>query len=55
MASIGNFEQIKLELEDNIAILTLNRPDKMNAFTGRMMYELIEAFDLTDANDDVRV
>ncbi|MEM1037251.1 MAG: crotonase/enoyl-CoA hydratase family protein [Pseudomonadota bacterium] len=54
MASIGNFEQIKLELEDNIAILTLNRPDKMNAFTGRMMYELIEAFDLTDANDDVR-
>ncbi|MEM7494095.1 MAG: crotonase/enoyl-CoA hydratase family protein [Pseudomonadota bacterium] len=54
MASIGNFEQIKLEIEDNIAILTLNRPDKMNAFTGRMMYELIEAFDLTDANDDVR-
>ncbi|MEL8055934.1 MAG: crotonase/enoyl-CoA hydratase family protein [Pseudomonadota bacterium] len=54
MASIGNFEQIKLELEDNVAILTLNRPDKMNAFTGKMMYELIEAFDLTDANDDVR-
>lgn len=54
MASVGNFEQIKLEIEHNVAVLTLNRPDKMNAFTGKMMYELIEAFDLTDANDDVR-
>ncbi len=54
MASLGQFEQIQLEVEDGIAILTLNRPKSMNAFTGRMMYELIEAFDITDANDDVR-
>ena len=54
MTELGQFEQIKLELDDGIAVLTLNRPDKMNAFTGRMMYELIAAFDLTDANDDVR-
>lgn len=54
MAQVGNFEQITLDIEDGIATLTLNRPDKMNAFTGRMMYEMIEAFDLTDANDDVR-
>lgn len=54
MASLGQFEQIQLEVEDGIAILTLNRPESMNAFTGRMMYELIEAFDITDANDDVR-
>lgn len=54
MASVGHFEQIKLEIEDQIAVLTLNRPDKMNAFTGKMMYEIIEAFDITDADDDVR-
>ncbi len=54
MAEVGTFEQIKLDIEDGIATLTLNRPEKMNAFTGRMMYEMIEAFDLTDANDDVR-
>ena len=54
MVQVGNFEQITLDIEDGIATLTLNRPEKMNAFTGRMMYEMIEAFDLTDANDDVR-
>ena len=37
-----------------IATLTLNRPDKLNAFTGRMMHEIISAFDETDARDDVR-
>ena len=54
MASLGDFEQISLEKEDQIAILTLNRPEKMNAFTGKMMYELLKAFDLTDADDDIR-
>ena len=54
MASLGSFEQITLELDNGVAVLTLNRPDKMNAFTGKMMYELIQAFDITDANDDVR-
>ncbi|MEM6898145.1 MAG: crotonase/enoyl-CoA hydratase family protein [Pseudomonadota bacterium] len=48
------FETIELEIDDGIAILTLNRPEKMNAFTGKMMHEIITAFDITDANDDVR-
>ncbi len=48
-----DFQTIKLEVEDGIAILTLNRPDKMNSFTAQMMLELIEAFDLTDADDGV--
>ncbi|MGQ5700857.1 crotonase/enoyl-CoA hydratase family protein [Sandaracinobacteroides sp. A072] len=43
-----------LEIEDGIAILTLNRPEKLNAYTGTMMQEIIAAFDETDANDDVR-
>lgn len=55
MAQPKKFEQIILDIDDGIAILTLNRPEKMNAFTGKMMYELIEAFDITDADDRVRV
>ncbi|HCX12297.1 MAG TPA: enoyl-CoA hydratase, partial [Hyphomonas sp.] len=47
MAQPKEFEQITLDIEDGIATLTLNRPAKMNAFTGKMMYEMIEAFDIT--------
>ncbi len=54
MARVGDFEQITLDVADGIAVLTLNRPEKMNAFTGRMMHELIVAFDITDGDDDVR-
>lgn len=49
------FDDIVLDIADGIATITLNRPDKMNAFTGRMMYEIIEALDITDADDDVKV
>ncbi|RIJ14520.1 enoyl-CoA hydratase [Henriciella mobilis] len=52
---IKEFEQIKLEKENGIAVLTLYRPDKMNAFTGKMMQEMIAAFDETDKDDDVKV
>ncbi|WP_084419652.1 crotonase/enoyl-CoA hydratase family protein [Henriciella litoralis] len=55
MASKGNFEQIKLDVENSVATITLYRPEKMNAFTGKMMQELISAFDMTDADDDVKV
>lgn len=49
-----NFETITLDVADQIATITLNRPERMNAFTDTMARELIDAFDLTDANDDVR-
>ena len=48
-------QETSLEIAGGIATLTLNRPDRMNAFTGRMMHELISAFDETDSRDDVRV
>ena len=54
MAEMKAFETIKLESEGAIAVLTLHRPDSMNAFTGKMMYEMIEAFDITDADDSIR-
>lgn len=52
--TLGKFDEIKLEKEGGVAILTLYRPDNMNAFTGKMMNEMISAFDITDADDDVR-
>jgi enoyl-CoA hydratase/carnithine racemase len=49
------FETIQLAVADGVATITLNRPDRMNAFTEVMARELIGAFDRTDADDDVRV
>ncbi len=46
---------ISTEVSEGILTITLDRPDKLNAFTGRMMFELIDAFDRADADDDVRV
>ncbi|MBX3490664.1 crotonase/enoyl-CoA hydratase family protein [Parvibaculum sp.] len=48
------YETIKYEVADNILTLTLNRPDKLNAFTGQMMFEMIDAFDKSDADDNIR-
>lgn len=48
------YETIRYEVEDQILTITLNRPDKLNAFTGKMMFEIIDAFDKADADDDVR-
>jgi enoyl-CoA hydratase/carnithine racemase len=48
------YEQILYAVEDGIATITLNRPDKLNAFTNTMRLELIAAFDQVDADDAVR-
>src|SRR5258708_28378565 len=48
------YEQIIYEVADNIATITLNRPEKLNAFTGIMMNEMLDAFDKADADDNVR-
>ncbi len=49
-----NYQEILFEVSDNIATITLNRPDKLNAFTNTMMREVISAFDATDVDDEVR-
>lgn len=50
-----DFQDITLDVTDGIATITLHRPDKMNAFTGRMMHEIISALDITDEDDRVKV
>lgn len=47
-------EHITTEVSDGILTITLNRPDRLNAWTPTMARELIEAFDQADADDDVR-
>lgn len=48
------FEQIRTELDDRVLTITLNRPERLNAWTPTMMRELLEAFDRSDADDEVR-
>ena len=50
-----SYETINYDIEDSILTITLNRPDRLNAFTGQMMDELISAFDAAGKDDDVRV
>jgi len=48
------FETLLYAVEDGVATVTLNRPDKLNAFNTQMMKDLIAVFDETDGDDAVR-
>jgi enoyl-CoA hydratase/carnithine racemase len=50
-----DFEQITTELADRVLTITLNRPERLNAWTPTMAEELIAAFDRADEDDEVRV
>jgi enoyl-CoA hydratase/carnithine racemase len=49
-----SYSEILYDVADRVATITLNRPERLNAFTGTMMSELIDAFDRIDADDEVR-
>ena len=49
----GPYEQIAVAVDRGILTLTLNRPEKLNAFTGKMMHEMIDVFTKVNADDDV--
>lgn len=49
-----SYEQILYEVEEGILTITLNRPEKLNAFTPVMQKEMINALDKADADDEVR-
>src|ERR1700748_3785453 len=49
-----NPEHINCETDGALLIVTLNRPDKLNAYTGQMGAELTEAFNRADSDDDIR-
>jgi len=49
-----DFEQIITEVADGVLTITLNRPERLNAWTAQMGQELRAALDQADADDDVR-
>jgi enoyl-CoA hydratase/carnithine racemase len=49
-----DFTEILYDVADGVLTITLNRPDRLNAFTRTMMDELIRALDAADSDDDVR-
>ena len=50
-----DYQTIEAQKEENgLLVITLSRPDAMNAFNARMMHEMVDAFDKADADDTVR-
>lgn len=49
-----SYETLELALDERVLTLTLNRPDRLNAFNTAMLRDLLRAFDEADANDEVR-
>jgi enoyl-CoA hydratase/carnithine racemase len=49
------FENILVKKEKGIAVITLNRPNRLNAVTPKMAHELLTAVDEVDKDDDARV
>jgi enoyl-CoA hydratase/carnithine racemase len=49
-----DYEQILTDTSDGVLTITLNRPERLNAWTARMGKELRAAFDQADADDEVR-
>ncbi len=47
-------DYIRCEVDGGVALVTLARPDKLNAFAPAMFHEIQAVFDATDADDDVR-
>jgi enoyl-CoA hydratase/carnithine racemase len=48
-------ETLRAELDDGVLTVTLNRPERLNALTGRMVEELLDVLDRVDRDDAVRV
>jgi enoyl-CoA hydratase/carnithine racemase len=47
-------QPITCEVDGAFLIVTLNRPDKLNAYTGQMGAEITQAFERADKDDDIR-
>jgi enoyl-CoA hydratase/carnithine racemase len=48
------YETLRYEIDDGVATITLSRPDKLNAFTVKMMDEMLDVLDRVDEDDGVR-
>jgi enoyl-CoA hydratase/carnithine racemase len=48
------YETILYDVSDHVLTITMNRPDRLNAFNEQMRVEMTDALDRADADDDVR-
>lgn len=48
------YETIRYDVDDRVLTITLNRPERLNAFNAQMLTEMIDAFDHADGDDDIR-
>ena len=49
------YGQIGYDVEDRVLTITMDRPEQLNAFTDQMKREMIDAFERSDADDNIRV
>lgn len=54
MQNLPQFDSLLLEIKDHVATITLNRPDKRNAFNDDVISELTQVFKFCGEQDDVR-
>jgi enoyl-CoA hydratase len=52
---MGNYENLLIEKNGYVSTVTINRPDKLNALNEPTRYELVQALDELQSDDDVRV
>ncbi|MFP6664760.1 MAG: crotonase/enoyl-CoA hydratase family protein [Deltaproteobacteria bacterium] len=50
-----SYETILTELSEGVFTITLNRPERLNAYNAQMFHDLMAAFDESDTNDEIRV
>jgi 2-(1,2-epoxy-1,2-dihydrophenyl)acetyl-CoA isomerase len=50
-----SWEHVLLDVSENIATITLNRPERMNAFGGKMRQEIVEVLESVAVDKDIRV
>ncbi len=56
MTDLASFETIRFERRsDGVAVITFNRPERLNAINRRMMAEVAQALDVVEADADLRV
>jgi len=48
------YQDIRFEVQDKVAIITLNRPEHLNTYSGKMGQELGEVYRLCDSDDGIR-
>ena len=50
-----SYQNLCFDLDDGVAVITFDRPEQMNVFSGEMMDELGDAYQRCDSDDDIRV